>query len=221
MRFRAVPRLPPGARSPGSAPRAAGGVARCCLALWSSEQVDRHLLPRVALGVALGCRERERESPYLPQYAWMSRGYWWSRFSAQVGWVNWPSQNPPRSFWGLLHFEGSPAPHSCRGLGPPGSVSLSMSVLCLSLSLLCPVHPPLLLVHSSSTIPTLGEGLLRGARGFVHCPGEQVGTPLSTHVLPRPAPVPMPRGAVPIWGDVCREEWGSRVCVSADVFRPL
>lgn len=63
MRFRAVPRLPPGARSPRSAPRAAGGVARCCLALWSSEQVDRHLLPRVALGVALGCREREPPPP--------------------------------------------------------------------------------------------------------------------------------------------------------------
>ena len=61
-----VPRLPPGAHSPRSAPpRGRGGVARCCLALWSSEQVDRHLLPRVALGVALGCRllHPQRDSP--------------------------------------------------------------------------------------------------------------------------------------------------------------
>lgn len=46
-----VPRLPPGAHSPRSAPaHLGGGVARCCLALWSSEQVDRHLLLLVALG---------------------------------------------------------------------------------------------------------------------------------------------------------------------------
>lgn len=50
MRCRACP---PGARSPRSAPVRQGGAC-CCLALWSSEQVDRHLLPRAALGVTRG-----------------------------------------------------------------------------------------------------------------------------------------------------------------------
>lgn len=81
-----VPRLPPGARSPRSAPgTAGGGVARCCLASWSSEQVDRHP-PLVAPGVTVGCRLLPRwgESP-LP--VWASRGCWWSGVSGLEGCV--------------------------------------------------------------------------------------------------------------------------------------
>lgn len=40
-------------------------------------------------------------------------------------------------------------------------------------------------------------------------------------VLPRSAPVPVHRGAVPVRGSVCREERGSRVCVPARVSEGL
>lgn len=129
-----------------------------------------------------------------------------------VAWVGWASL-------ALIQLPvGSPTPHSCRGLGPSGSVSLCTSVMYLSLSLLCPVRLALL-VHSSSTIPTLGKGLLRGTGALCLSLGE-VG-PLRDHVLPRPASVPLCWGAVPVWGNVCCEERESRVCMPADVLRNL
>lgn len=111
-------------------------------------------------------------------------------------------------------LRGSPTPHSCRRLGPSGSVPVRVRhVSVLSSAAPCASGPfpgPLFLLH-----PHPGEGLLREAGACASAWG-WLG-PLSSRVLPRPAPVPVPRGAVPVWGGVCREERGSRVCVPADV----
>ena len=214
-----VPRLPPGAHSPRSAPRAAGGgwlaAAWPCGPQSKWTDTSSPVWPWVWLWGADS--STHRETP--PCTCMGPRGV--SRVRGLSGLVNLALLYPTEVSQETPVLEGSPIPHSYRGPGPFGSVSLSMSLLCLSLSLLCPVHLVLLLVHSSSTIPTLGGGLLPGARGFVHCLGEQVETLLSAHVLPRPVPIPMPWGAVSIWGNVCCEEWGSRMCVSEGVFRRL
>lgn len=166
-----VPRLPPGAHGPRSAPGSAGGLARCCLALRSSEQVDRHLLPLVALGVTAGhdsSPPRGESPPYTYGRPRAAGGQW------SVAWVAaeaWPSLSPLWAARKFLCRGGSPSPHSGRGLRLFGSVSLSASVVCLSLSLLCPERSALLPVHFPSAAPTLGEGLLRGAGGFVREPG--------------------------------------------------
>lgn len=204
MRYRAC-RQEPTAR--GLPPRAAGGgwlaAAWPCGPQSKWTDTSSPVWPWVWLWVADS--STHRETP--PCTCMGPRAV--SRVSGLSRLVNLALQHPTEVSQEIPVLEGSPIPHSYRGPGPFGSVSLSMSLLCLSLSLLCPVHLVLLLVHSSSTIPTLGGGLLRGARGFVHCLGEQVETLLSAYVLPRPAPIPMPRGAVSIWGDMCCEEWGS------------
>lgn len=133
------------------------GVAYCCLALWSSEQVDRHLLP-VWLWVSLWFAD---SSPLeRAPYACMGvPGCWWSGVSGLGG--------PGKPGLPTTHCEQSGSsrvlgaalpPHLGKGLGPFGSVSLSVSVMCLSPSLLCPMHLALLPLHTSSAIPTL-EGV--------------------------------------------------------------
>lgn len=198
MRCRACP---PGARSPRSAPVRRGGAC-CCLALWSSEQVDRHLLPRAALGVTRGAGSSyPQRAPHMHGCPGDAGGPLGVRGLGRLGKLG-PSiarcgqsgspelgGSSAHGHWGLLVY-----------------VPLA-SAACLSLSLPClPCSWPFSCVLSSSTIPSLGEGLLRGAGGFA-CGwrGVLVG-PLSTCVLPRPGPVPVPRGAVCIWGNVCCEE---------------
>lgn len=62
-------------------------MARCCLALWSSEQVDRHLLPFVALGVTVGYRLLPPwgESPL---HVLVSQGCWWPAVSGLGGCIS-------------------------------------------------------------------------------------------------------------------------------------
>ena len=119
-----VPRLPPGARSLRSAPSAAGGVARCCLALWSSEQVDRHLLPPCGPGSdsRLQMLPTHTESP--PR-AHVSQGGW-----GRISGLSRPG--PHTAHCGPLGCSyGQPTPPSC-GAGPLAPCP------CLCLSCVCP-----------------------------------------------------------------------------------
>lgn len=159
MRYRASARSP----QPEVCPqRGRGrGVARCCLALWSSEQVDRHLLPHAALGVTLGCRlflPTEREPP---THAKGPQGCWRSGVSGLGGWANLDLVPP------IVGSQEAPVlravpPHTraggwgCLGLCPCACLSCICPFLCCVLCV-WPSGPPL------SAIPTLGEGLLRGA----------------------------------------------------------
>lgn len=164
----------------------AAGVARCCLALWSSEQVDRHLLPVWPLGVACYDSSTHRETP--PRTCMSPRAVGWR--PAGHGEQTWPSHTPLKSVKKSC-ARGQPPSHTHTGaqgrwVCVPVHVSpVSVPFCCVSCASGPSPGPP------SSTIPTLGGGL-PGARGFVHCLGEQVEILLSAHVLPRPAPIPMP-----------------------------
>jgi hypothetical protein len=163
-----VPRLPARSPQPEVCPwRGWGGVACCCLALWSSEQVDRHPLPSAVLGVTLGFKlllsvEREPLMCMGVPGLLVIRGQW-----PTVG-----SQETP--------------------------VSPSASVVCLSLSLLCPVH----LALSPPSPPQ--RGAAAWGWGFVHSWGSICA---EDHIFPRPGPIPVPWGAVYTRGNVCCEEW--------------
>lgn len=114
--------------------------------------------------------------------------------------------------WGSLALAlptgGSPPLRSCRRLGWSGPVSLSMSVVCLSLSLLRPVCLALLLAHSLCH-PTQ-EGLLREAGGLCFALGWR--GPLSTRV-PLDQPQSPCLGVQCLLGAVCAVKNGEAECV--------
>lgn len=158
-----APHLPPGARSPRSAPSAAGGVARCCLACGPQSKwtdTSSPMWPWVCFRSQTLPTHRERALPCTHPRPRAAGG------QGPVAWAGWLSLALAQP------AVDGPTPHSHEGLGLAGSVSPSTSAMCLSLSLPCPVRLALLLVRSAFAAPALREVCCAELGAWCVGPGE-------------------------------------------------
>ena len=152
-----VPRLPPGAHSPRSAPgtagRGGGSLLPGLVVLRASGQTPP---PPCGPGCDCGLQTPPPRGERAPLPVWVSQGCWWPGVSDPDGCISlaFPQPTAGGAVRKFLRLGGSPSLHSRRGPRLFGSVSLSASVVCLSLSLLCPEHfgpspspPPLCCPH--------------------------------------------------------------------------